>query len=61
MIKQTFLERITNWFKGLSCSKKKIQENNDDEIKREMCRKAVQSGVCPHTCDICAWNTLIRK
>lgn len=60
MRKQIFIERIINWFKGLFYSKKKIQENSD-EIKREMCRKAVQSGVCPHTCDICAWNTLIRK
>lgn len=58
MRKQTFLERIINWFKGLFCSKKKIQENSD-EIKREMCRKAVQGGVCPHACDICAWNTLV--
>ena len=60
MRKQTFLERIINWFKGLFCSKEKVQENSD-EIKREMCKKAVQGGVCPHTCDICAWNTLIRE
>ena len=57
MRKQTFLDRIINWFRNLFSSKKKIQENSD-EIKREMCRKAVQGGVCPHTCDICAWNTL---
>lgn len=58
MRKQTFLERIINWFKGLFGCKKKIQENMD-EIKREMCRKAVQSGVCPHTCEICAWNNTL--
>lgn len=58
MRKQTFVERIINWFKSLFNSKKKTQENSD-EIKKEMCRTAVQSGVCPHTCDICAWNTLI--
>lgn len=58
MRKQTFLDRIINWFRNLFNSKKKIQENSD-EIKREMCRKAVQGGVCPRACDICAWNTLI--
>jgi hypothetical protein len=31
---------------------------NSDEIKREMCKRALQSDVCPHACDICAWNTL---
>lgn len=58
MKKQTFVERIINWLKSLFCSKKETQENSD-EIKREMCKKAVQSGVCLHDCDICAWNTLI--
>lgn len=27
-----------------------------NEIKREMCRKAIQSGVCPRSCETCAWN-----
>ena len=58
MRKQTFLDRIINWFRNLFSSKKKIQENSD-EAKRKMCERAVQSGVCPHACDICAWNTLI--
>ncbi len=34
------------------------EKENSDEIKREMCKRAVLSGVCPHTCDTCAWNTL---
>lgn len=34
------------------------EKENSDEIKREMCKRAVQSNVCPHACDICAWNTL---
>lgn len=29
-----------------------------DEAKREMCGRAIQSGVCPHSCESCAWNTL---
>lgn len=57
MRKQTFIERIINRFKSLFISKKKVQDNSD-EIKREMCKKAVQGGVCPHACDRCAWNTL---
>lgn len=24
--------------------------------KREMCERAIKSKVCPHRCDICAWN-----
>ncbi len=24
--------------------------------KREMCQRAIKSGVCPKTCEICAWN-----
>lgn len=57
MREQTFVERMLNWFKKLFNGKKKTQENSD-EIKREMCKKAVLSGVCPKTCDRCAWNTL---
>ena len=50
-------EKIVGWFKSLFISKEKA-EKNSNETKREMCKRAVQSGVCPHTCDICAWNTL---
>ena len=53
MREQTFIERIINWIKSIFNSKKDNQENSD-EIKREMCREAVQGGVCPHACDICA-------
>ena len=38
------------------CAAEDFRES--DEIKREMCKSALQSGVCPHACDICAWNTL---
>ena len=49
--------KIVIWFKSLFINEKKAKENSD-EAKREMCKRAVQSGVCPHACDICAWNTL---
>lgn len=57
MRKLNIFEKIVDWFKSLFINEKKAKENSD-EIKREMCKKALQSGVCPHTCDICAWNTL---
>ncbi len=57
MRKLSIFEKIVAWFKSLFISKEKAKENSD-EAKRKMCERAVQSGVCPHTCDICAWNTL---
>lgn len=36
---------------------KKQTENKTNGIK-EMCKKSIQSGVCPHACEICAWNIL---
>lgn len=50
-------EKIVVWIKSIFIRKKKAEENSA-EIKREMCKKALQSNVCPHDCDICAWNTL---
>lgn len=61
------MKSIIRWLKSLFVSKDR--ENIDEiadkigdviqlEIKREMCKRALQSGVCPHACDICAWNTL---
>ena len=43
--------------KDLNDIEKKKKENSD-EVKREMCKKSVKSGVCPKDCDRCAWNTL---
>ena len=57
MRKLNIFEKIVGWFKSLFINEKKAKENSD-EAKREMCKRAVQSGVCPHNCDICAWNTL---
>ena len=40
-------------------SRKKKTEKGENWLntKKEMCKKSIQSGVCPHACDICAWNT----
>ena len=27
-----------------------------DEMKREMCERAVNAGVCPNDCSVCAWS-----
>lgn len=57
MRKLNIIEKIIVWFKSLFIDDKKAKENSN-KAKRQMCERAVQSGVCPHTCDICAWNTL---
>jgi len=57
MRKLNIFEKIVDWFKFLFIDEKKAKEDSD-KSKRKMCESAVQSGVCPHTCDICAWNTL---
>ena len=55
--KLNIFEKIVSWFRYLFIGGKKAKDNSD-EAKREMCKRAVQGGVCPHTCDTCAWNTL---
>lgn len=57
MRKLNIFEKIVVWFKSLFTNEKKAKENSD-KAKKEMCKRAVQSGVCPHNCDICAWNIL---
>ena len=42
----------------LGLKKSKVIKEVSDESKRDMCGKAIQSGVCPHACDICAWNSI---
>lgn len=32
------------------------EKRRSDEAKREMCKRAIQGNVCPHTCETCAWN-----
>lgn len=51
------MKRLWNWLKSLFTAEEKERENSD-EVKRLMCKRAIYGGVCPHVCDICAWNTL---
>ena len=53
----TILEKIIYWFTHLFFNKKN-KENNSNEIKIEMCKRALQSNICSHNCDACVWNTL---
>ena len=49
-------EKIIYWLRSLFINKKKAKENND-KLKRQMCKKAVQSGVCTdYNCYACAWK-----
>ena len=52
------IEKIICWFKSLFIGEEEAKEISN-EIKREMCKRALQSNVCPHDCDRCAWNTLL--
>lgn len=29
---------------------------NPESVRREMCLRAVEAGVCPRACEICAWG-----
>ena len=57
MSELNIFEKIVAWLKSMFVSEKKAEENSVG-IKREMCKRALQSNVCPHDCDVCAWNTL---
>ena len=53
--------RQESWFKRLLRKLRIIKEPDFDEqesnkLKREMCSRSIQSGVCPEVCEICAWN-----
>lgn len=60
MREATLLERILNWFRNLFVSKEK-RAAQDEQMKREMCHKAIDSGVCPKACEICAWDTFHKR
>ena len=32
-----------------------FDEQKSNELKKEMCGRAIQSGVCPESCETCAW------
>ena len=57
MKEQTIIERFVGWIKSIFISEEKRKENSN-ELKKEMCKKSLQSGVCPKDCDRCAWNTV---
>lgn len=57
MKEENKITSITKAFFKLFTKKDKQDEKRvSDEAKREMCRRAMQSGVCPHACERCAWN-----
>lgn len=50
-----FIKRVVGLFVKKDAE---AEKRRSDEAKREMCKRAIQSNVCPHTCEICAWNTM---
>ena len=53
--------RPEGWFKRLLrrlglIKEPEFDEQKSNELKREMCGRAIQSGVCPESCETCAWN-----
>lgn len=56
MREQTFLQRI--FMKTL----KKVGIIKEFEVDNsEMCQRAVSSGVCPNSCEICAWGNEVYE
>lgn len=35
---------------------KEISKEESNLIKRELCKSAIDYGMCPKTCECCAWN-----
>lgn len=52
MKEQTFLQRVL-----LKILKKLGLIKEFGVGKTDMCKRAVDSGVCPNACEICAWNS----
>lgn len=56
MQEQTFLQRI------LLKILKKVGIIKEFEVDNsEMCQRAVSSGVCPNSCEICAWGSKVYE
>lgn len=51
MKEQTFLQGIL-----LKILKKLGLVKEFEVDKADMCKRAVDSGVCPNSCEVCAWN-----
>lgn len=57
MKKENTIVTLIKAFIGLFIKRhKETEKRMSDDMKREMCMRAIQSGVCPHTCGCCAWN-----
>lgn len=56
MEESSWWDRLLSWISRIFVSKKK-RAAQDEQLKREMCHRAIDSGVCPKTCEICAWDT----
>ena len=53
--------RPESWFKRLLrklglIKELEFDEQKSNELKREMCNRSIQSGICPESCETCAWN-----
>lgn len=48
-----FIKKI---FRSFFKKDAEAEKRRQYEVKREMCRRATQSNVCPGCCKICAWN-----
>lgn len=53
--KEKWYIKLLKWLGVIK--EKEIDNEESDRLKAQMCIKAIQSGVCPDTCSICAWNT----
>lgn len=50
---------IINRFKKRDRVKEQAEKKRrSDELKIEMCGRAIQGNVCPHACEMCAWNVI---
>lgn len=50
MKKQSIFLKILYWIL------EKIGVIGKTEVDKKMCKRAVDSGVCPKNCENCAWN-----
>ena len=57
MEEEKFVEKIIRKICDIFCKRSNEEKKQiSNSAKAEMCRKSIQSGVCPHACDRCAWN-----
>ena len=49
----SFIKKIIRFFFKEDEEKQRIKS---DKLKKEMCKKAMSSGMCSQNCESCAWN-----